>query len=129
MTSRLFIMLVLGTLCGCDPHASHQAAPATLPIVEGSIDDRVTNLIASQAGVPRRDLNPGTRLNEDLQFDELDRVELTMELEEEFAITIDDQTALSLNTVAEVVQAVKHLAVKLHRTSDGIPIRPPVTDR
>jgi acyl carrier protein len=81
-------------------------------------------LISSQMGIPVRIVKPESRLQEDLGFDELDRVELVMELEEIFEIQIDDETAASLGTVGDAIRAVTRQTRKGRLTNDGIPIRP-----
>jgi acyl carrier protein len=125
MPRRLLATLLLASLCGCDPHASHQLPPPAAPVPKGTITERVTYLVAAQRNVPPQKVDADTRLNDDLGFDELDRVELVMELEDEFGIAIDDETASSVKTVGEVIHAVSRLTRKGRQTSDGIPIRPP----
>jgi acyl carrier protein len=125
MPRRVLATIVFAVFCGCDPHASHQPPPPAAAVPKGTITERVTFLIAAQMNVPSQKVDADTRLNEDLGFDELDRVELVMELEAEFGIAIDDETASSVKTVGEVIHAVSRLIRKGRQTSDGIPIRPP----
>ena len=106
MIRRLLATITLTAVCGCGSHASHQMSMPPAPHVEGSITDRVILLVASQVGVPVQNVDADTQLDKDLGFDDLDRVELMMELEEEFGITIDDQTAATVATVGDIVRAV-----------------------
>ncbi|MCH8961668.1 MAG: acyl carrier protein [Bacteroidetes bacterium] len=58
-----------------------------------SIKERVVEIISSQMGVSKDQVNPETSFVNDLGADSLDTVELVMELEEEFDITIPDEDA------------------------------------
>ena len=53
------------------------------------------------------ELKPGTDLVRDLKADELDKVELVMELEDEFEISIPDEDFEKLNTVRDVTAYVE----------------------
>lgn len=66
-------------------------------------NDRTIALIAEAAGVAVDKVKPETHLVNDLNLDSLDRVELTMDLEDEFAIEIPDEEAEPLVTVQQVV--------------------------
>ncbi|UUO09032.1 formylglycine-generating enzyme family protein [Blastopirellula sp. J2-11] len=52
---------------------------------------RVCDVASRQLCIPRSEISPASRLIEDLQCDSLDLVELLMELEEEFLVTIPDR--------------------------------------
>jgi acyl carrier protein len=121
----MFALIPLVALWGCDSPASNPAATPAPPGVEASITDRVEMLISSQMGIPARTVKPESRLQEDLGYDELDRVELVMEMEATFEIQIDDETAASLGTVGDAIRAVAKQTRKGRLTNDGIPIRPP----
>ena len=49
------------------------------------------------------DIKPESSLVDDLGLDSLDTVEIIMEVEREFNITIPDEEAAGLNTVQEIV--------------------------
>jgi acyl carrier protein len=67
-------------------------------------------LVAENLGVSREHLDDSTSFIEGLGADSLDIVELVMELEEEFKITIPDQEAEKLETVGEALNyVVRHL--------------------
>ena len=59
----------------------------TLP----EIEQRVCDVTSEQLGIPRADVRLSSRLIEDLGCDSLDLVELLMELEDEFDITIPNE--------------------------------------
>ncbi|AFX93560.1 acyl carrier protein [Serratia phage phiMAM1] len=52
-------------------------------------------------------------INDDLWFDELDRIELIMELEEHYEIEIDDEKVEAAVTVGDVVNLVEKLVNEL----------------
>ena len=54
----------------------------------GVVEQRVCDVASEQLGIPRNEVRPTSRLIEDLQCDSLDLVELIMELEDEFLVTI-----------------------------------------
>ena len=55
------------------------------------IEQRVCNVVSAQLGIPRDKVLPSSRLIEDLRCDSLDLVELLMELEDEFLVTIPNE--------------------------------------
>lgn len=63
-----------------------------MSITKDEIETRVRRVITEQIGVSAPEIAPHSRLKADLGGDELDLVELTMALEEEFAIEIKDET-------------------------------------
>jgi len=71
-----------------------------------SVQERVIDIVAEQLGVDREKVTPDTSFVNDLGADSLDTVELVMELEEEFDITIPDEAAEKIQTVG---QAVEHI--------------------
>lgn len=55
------------------------------------------------------EINPESKLEEDLDIDSLDRVELLMYIEEEFDIEIDDEKAMKCKTFQNLVDYVWNL--------------------
>ena len=73
--------------------------------------ERVTEIIAAQMGVQKEQIKSETSFVNDLGADSLDTVELVMELEEEFDITIPDEAAEKIQTVGQAVNYIEeHLA-------------------
>jgi acyl carrier protein len=78
--------------------------------VEGavaSISEKVTDIVCDQLGVPREKVTPETSFINDLGADSLDTVELVMELEEEFDISIPDEEAEKIQTVGEAIKYIE----------------------
>lgn len=72
-----------------------------------SVQDRVIEIVAEQLGVDKEKVTPETSFVNDLGADSLDTVELVMELEEEFDITIPDDAAEKIQTVGQAVQYIE----------------------
>ena len=66
--------------------------------------DTIKSLIADHFGKQIGEINEGTNLNEDLEADDLHRLELVMTLEEEFGQRIPDEDAARLDTVGDVIK-------------------------
>jgi acyl carrier protein len=61
-------------------------AHARLRLAE--VEDRVCDIASEQTGIPRSRVSPSDRIVQDLNIDSLDLVELFMEVEEEFDVTL-----------------------------------------
>lgn len=72
------------------------------------IVERVTNIIANQLDVDKEKVKTETNFINDLGADSLDIVELVMELEEEFDMSIPDEDAEKIRTVGEAVDYIKN---------------------
>ena len=70
------------------------------------VEETVIGLVEKQGGVASADLTRATHFRDDLNFDSLDLVELTMALEESFGFTISDVDAEPLQTVGALVDYV-----------------------
>lgn len=81
---------------------------------EGDDDDEdndaifqiLCSIVIDKLGVDKNDVTLWARFVEDLGADSLDLVELVMEIEKEFLISIPDDVAENLNTVGEVVDYI-----------------------
>lgn len=71
-----------------------------------SIEQRVIMIVAEQLGVREDSISSNTSFINDLGADSLDTVELVMELEEEFDISISDEAADKIQTVGQAVAAI-----------------------
>ncbi len=72
-----------------------------------SVPERVIDIVAEQLGVDKEKINEGTSFVNDLGADSLDTVELVMELEEEFDITIPDDAAEKIQTVGQAIDFIE----------------------
>ena len=72
-----------------------------------NIPERVTEIVSENLGVSKESITRQTRFVEDIGADSLDIVELVMELEEEFEITIPDEQAEKIKTVGEAIDYIE----------------------
>ena len=80
---------------------------------DNSIEEKVKSIIVEQLGVNAEQVTTEAKFIEDLGADSLDTVELVMELEDEFEISIPDEEAEKIRTVGD---AIKHIAEHLEKT-------------
>ncbi len=71
------------------------------------IQNRVKAIIVDKLGVDESEVKPEATFTNDLGADSLDTVELIMELEKEFNITIPDDQAEKIATVGDAVAYVE----------------------
>ena len=71
---------------------------------------KVTAIIVEKLGVDEADINPEASFTNDLGADSLDTVELIMELEKEFDVTIPDEDAENIATVGDAIDYLKKCA-------------------
>ncbi len=67
------------------------------------IESKVRAIIVEKLGVDEGDISRDASFTNDLGADSLDTVELIMEFEKEFDITIPDEDAEKISTVGEAV--------------------------
>jgi acyl carrier protein len=65
--------------------------------------EALLHFIATNLGYSTKDIKETDSLEDDLTMDELDRVELTMSLEEEFGIEIPDEDSEKFSTVKDII--------------------------
>ena len=73
------------------------------------IESKVKTIVAEQLGVDEAELSLETSFTNDLNADSLDTVELVMELEDQFDVSIPDEEAEKIQTVG---QAVSYISAK-----------------
>lgn len=71
------------------------------------IFERLKRLMFEQCDIDIDEIIQESSFIEDLNFDELDMIELLFEVEEEFDIEIPDSEAEKINTVGEMVQYIQ----------------------
>ncbi len=72
-----------------------------------SIEERVTRIVCNQMGTTADKITAETSFVNDLGADSLDTVELVMEFEDEFEISIPDEDAEKIQTVGSAIQYIK----------------------
>ena len=71
--------------------------------------DKMKEALASQFEVDAVSITMDTNIVEDLGADSLDLVELIMSLEEEYSISVTDESIYSYKTVGEIVSYIEGL--------------------
>ena len=71
------------------------------------IQERVAAIIVDKLGVSESQITPEATFAQDLGADSLDTVELIMELEKEFDITIPDAETEKIQTVGDAVSIIE----------------------
>ena len=72
-----------------------------------TIEERVIEIVAEQMGVDKTLVTRETSFVNDLGADSLDTVELVMEFEDEFDISIADEDAEKIQTVGQAIDYVE----------------------
>ncbi len=76
-------------------------------IIFESLEEKVIQIVCEQLTVDKGELSRETSFVNDLNADSLDTVELVMELEDEFDLTIPDEEAEKLKTVGEAIDYIQ----------------------
>lgn len=71
--------------------------------------DKIRKLISQQLNLPLEKVLPESKIVEDLGADSLDIVELLMALEDEFGITVSDEQAQTMLTIADIEKVISGL--------------------
>lgn len=72
-----------------------------------SIAARVTAIIVDKLGVEEAEVVPEANFIQDLGADSLDTVELIMEFEKEFEVSIPDEEAENITTVGQAIKFIE----------------------
>ena len=76
------------------------------------IESKVKAIIVDKLGVDEAEVKPEASFTNDLGADSLDTVELIMDFEKEFNITIPDEDAEKITTVKEAISYIEAHAAK-----------------
>jgi acyl carrier protein len=68
------------------------------------IASRVTKIIVDKLGVDESEVKPEASFTNDLGADSLDTVELIMDFEKEFEVSIPDEAAEKIGTVGDAIE-------------------------
>ncbi len=68
---------------------------------------KVKEIIVEKLGVDAAEVNEGANFTQDLGADSLDTVELIMDFEKEFGISIPDDEAKNIQTVGDAISYVE----------------------
>lgn len=77
-----------------------------------NIAERVKKIIVDKLGVEESQVTPEASFTNDLGADSLDTVELIMEFEKEFQISIPDEQAETIGTVGQAIEYLEKTVSK-----------------
>ena len=77
-----------------------------------NVEEKVIEIVAEQMGVDKGEITRETSFVNDLNADSLDTVELVMEFEDEFELSIPDEEAEKIQTVGQAIDYIKEHASK-----------------
>ena len=72
-----------------------------------TVEERVKQIVVEQLGVKDEEVGGDSSFVDDLGADSLDTVELIMEFEKEFDVTIPDEEAEKISTVGDALSYLK----------------------
>jgi acyl carrier protein len=75
-----------------------------------AVENKVIEIISEQMGVDKSEISKDTSFINDLNADSLDTVELVMEFEDEFDMSIPDEEAEKIQTVGAAVDYIINIA-------------------
>lgn len=70
------------------------------------IEQKVVDIVSEQMGVDKTEITRETSFVNDLNADSLDTVELVMEFEDEFELSIPDEEAEKIQTVGQAIDFI-----------------------
>lgn len=77
-----------------------------------AIESKIIEIISEQMGVDKSEITRETSFINDLNADSLDTVELVMEFEDEFDMSIPDEEAEKIQTVGLAIEYIVDIARK-----------------
>jgi len=72
-----------------------------------SVEEKVIGIVSEQLQIPKEEISPDKSFVDDLKADSLDVVELVMEFEDVFKITIPDEDYEKIKTVGDAVKYIE----------------------
>jgi len=80
--------------------------------VPDEIEEKVIEIVSEQMGVDKSEITRETSFVNDLNADSLDTVELVMEFEDEFEMSIPDEEAEKIQTVGQAIDYIRENSSK-----------------
>ena len=77
-----------------------------------AIEEKVIEIVSEQMGVDKTEITRETSFVNDLNADSLDTVELVMEFEDQFELSIPDEEAEKIQTVGQAIDYITENGTK-----------------
>lgn len=108
MILSLAALLVCAILSGCKPAASEPREAENLPgLSQAEIEAKIVGFAAQIKSVDPSTISPQDDIYKDIGFDYLDPVELTLEIEAEYGLSVPDEDVEEFTTIAQFATYVK----------------------
>ena len=78
-------------------------------MADANVQEKVIEIVSEQMGVDKAEVTPATSFINDLNADSLDTVELVMEFEDEFDMSIPDEEAEKIQTVGAAIEYIEKI--------------------
>lgn len=78
-----------------------------MAVASEAIEERVIGIVSEQLSIPKEEVARPNSFVDDLKADSLDVVELVMEFEDEFEITIPDDDYEKIKTVGDAIDYIE----------------------
>ena len=72
-----------------------------------AVEEKVIEIVSEQLSVPKEEVSKESSFVDDLKADSLDVVELVMEFEDEFDVTIPDDDYEKISTVGDAINYIE----------------------
>ena len=115
--SRVTAYMISQIIIFCGPgekpplnKTGHRAMPHEAPFALALLQVFNPRRICEKFGASERQVTLSTSLRDDLEMDSLDVVELVMEIESEFGVTIPEERIEKITTIGEAIAIIESLA-------------------
>lgn len=71
--------------------------------------EQVVNELVKNLNLEVEQIKDEVRFKEDLQLDSLDLVEIVMDIEDQYNITLEDEVAANIKSIGDLIKAVENL--------------------
>ena len=76
---------------------------------DNTIETEVTSIIADVSGFEVEEINPNSKLADDLEIDSIKAIEIVVALEKKYKISVRDEDVPKITTVHETTELVSRL--------------------
>ena len=91
------------------PVNAQEETTETITSIKSEVGDKVIAIISDKLGVSKNQIRLNSTFVGDLNADSLDTVELIMEFEKEFGLSISDEDTSQINTVKDAINYIKKM--------------------